>query len=77
MCKKPRTSATMIVADLVSSGIDVSRKTIVKALHLGGFRVIVQKNTRTQMSTSLGVWHHEKEKYVDTLRDNMEKSALS
>ncbi|KAJ3599196.1 hypothetical protein NHX12_033159 [Muraenolepis orangiensis] len=34
--KKPRTSAKIIVADLASSGVVVSRNTVVRALHRGG-----------------------------------------
>uniref|UniRef100_A0A3B4U8C2 Tc1-like transposase DDE domain-containing protein n=1 Tax=Seriola dumerili TaxID=41447 RepID=A0A3B4U8C2_SERDU len=34
--KNPRSSAKMIVADLASSGVDVSRSTVVRALHRGG-----------------------------------------
>lgn len=36
--KMPRTSAKMIVADLASSGVDVSRNTVVRALHRGGLQ---------------------------------------
>lgn len=36
--KMPRTSAKMIVADLASSGVDVSRNKVVRALHRGGLR---------------------------------------
>lgn len=36
--KRPRTSARMIVADLASSGVDVSRNTVVRALHRGGLQ---------------------------------------
>ncbi|KAI4815382.1 hypothetical protein KUCAC02_005529 [Chaenocephalus aceratus] len=36
--KNPRTSAKMIVADLASSGVDVSRTTVVRALHRGGLQ---------------------------------------
>uniref|UniRef100_A0A3Q4B3R2 Transposase Tc1-like domain-containing protein n=1 Tax=Mola mola TaxID=94237 RepID=A0A3Q4B3R2_MOLML len=33
--KKPHTSAKMIIADLASSGVNVSRNTVVRALHHG------------------------------------------
>uniref|UniRef100_A0A3P8T4D4 Transposase Tc1-like domain-containing protein n=1 Tax=Amphiprion percula TaxID=161767 RepID=A0A3P8T4D4_AMPPE len=47
--KKPRTSAKMIVAGLAFSGIDVSRNTVVRALHHEvGFRSIVPKKPFTQ-----------------------------
>uniref|UniRef100_A0A8C4HA72 Transposase Tc1-like domain-containing protein n=1 Tax=Dicentrarchus labrax TaxID=13489 RepID=A0A8C4HA72_DICLA len=36
--KNPQTSAKMIVADLASSGVDVSRSTVVRALHRGGLQ---------------------------------------
>ena len=36
--KNPRTSAKMIVADLASSGVDVSRNAVVRALHRGGLQ---------------------------------------
>lgn len=36
--KEPRTSAKVIVADLASSGVCVSRHTVVRALHRGGLR---------------------------------------
>ncbi|KAI4831060.1 hypothetical protein KUCAC02_002661 [Chaenocephalus aceratus] len=36
--KNPRTPAKMIVADLASSGVDVSRDTVVRALHRGGLQ---------------------------------------
>uniref|UniRef100_A0A3Q4N943 Transposase Tc1-like domain-containing protein n=1 Tax=Neolamprologus brichardi TaxID=32507 RepID=A0A3Q4N943_NEOBR len=36
--KEPRTSAKTIVADLASSGVDVSRNTVVTALHCGGLQ---------------------------------------
>ena len=36
--KKSRTSAKMIVADLASSGVGVSRSTVVRALHRGGLQ---------------------------------------
>lgn len=36
--KNPRTSAKTIVAELASSGLDVSRKTVVRALHRGGLK---------------------------------------
>ena len=37
--KNPWTSAKMIVADLASSRVDVSRSTVVRALHHGGLQV--------------------------------------
>ena len=36
--RSPRTSAKMSVADLASSGVDVSRNTVVRALHRGGLQ---------------------------------------
>ena len=36
--KMPQTSAKMIVSDLASSGVDVSRNTVVRALHRGGLQ---------------------------------------
>ena len=38
VCKKPQTCAKTIVADLASSGVDVSRNTVVRALHYGGLQ---------------------------------------
>ncbi|KAI4825626.1 hypothetical protein KUCAC02_021306, partial [Chaenocephalus aceratus] len=50
--KNPRTSAKMIVADLASSGVDVSRNTVVRALRRGGLQ-----GHRPRRTSLLKEWH--------------------
>uniref|UniRef100_A0A671VHZ2 Transposase Tc1-like domain-containing protein n=1 Tax=Sparus aurata TaxID=8175 RepID=A0A671VHZ2_SPAAU len=50
--KKPQTCAKMIVADLASSGVDVSRNTVVRALYYDGLQ-----GHRPRRTPLLKEWH--------------------